>query len=215
MPEGTGALKLEQNPTLHPSVSVQNSELGRYTEFGADSILANCVIGDYSYCGPRCDIANARIGKFANIASNVRIGPTDHPLDKASLHHFLYRSSWYWDGAEDDAEFFAARATRITRIGHDTWIGHGAIIKPGITIGNRAVVAAGALVTKDVAPYTIVAGLPATELRRRTPLDLAARMDALAWWDWPHDVLGARLGDFRSLDVEAFLMKYETCGVAP
>jgi hypothetical protein len=56
-----------------------------------------------------CDIANADVGKFANIASLVRIGATDHPLDRASLHHFMYRSALYWDDAEDDADWFAQR----------------------------------------------------------------------------------------------------------
>ncbi len=201
-------MKLDTAPQIHETATATNATFGAYTEVGADCIVANSAMDDYSYCGPRCDIANARIGKFANIASNVRIGPTDHPLDRASLHHFMYRSSWYWDDATDDAAFFAARATRITHIGHDTWIGHGAIIKPGITIGNGAVVAAGALVTKDVAPYTIVAGLPASRLRDRLPQDLAEGLEAMAWWDWPHDVLGARLNDFRTLPVADFIARY-------
>ena len=68
---------------------------------------------------------------------------------------------------------------------------------------------AGALVTKDVAPYTIVAGLPGTELRRRQPVDIAERLVALAWWDWSHDALRAALPEFRALSAEAFLEKYE------
>ncbi|MDB6452730.1 DapH/DapD/GlmU-related protein [Falsirhodobacter sp. 20TX0035] len=208
-------MKLSPAPTLHPTVAMTQSDLGTYTEVGADCVLTNAVLGDYSYCGARCDIANARIGKFANIATNVRIGPTDHPLDRASLHHFMYRSSYYWDDAADDADFFAARATRLTHIGHDTWIGHGAIIKPGLTIGNGAVIAAGAVVTHDVAPYTIVAGLPAAPLRRRLPEDLAARLQALAWWDWPHDRLREALEDFRSLSVTDFLRKHEAVEDGP
>lgn len=202
-------MKLGPSPAIHPSADCRDSQLGRFTEVGADCVLLNSVLGDYSYCGARCDLANTVVGKFANIASNVRIGPTDHPLDRASLHHFLYRSSWYWDDAEDDAAFFAARASRVTRIGHDTWIGHGAIVKPGLTIGNGSVIAAGAIVTKDVPPYTIVAGLPAAPLRPRLTKALADRMEALAWWDWPHEVLGARLADFRTLPVEVFLDRYE------
>jgi acetyltransferase-like isoleucine patch superfamily enzyme len=88
----------------------------------------------------------------ANIASFVRVGATDHPLDRASLHHFVYRSASYWDDAEDDADWFAQRRARMARIGHDTWIGHSAQVKPEVTIGHGAVVAAGAVVTRDVAP---------------------------------------------------------------
>jgi len=97
----------------------------------------------------------------------------------------------------------------VARIGHDTWIGHAAQVKPGVTIGHGAVVAAGAVVTRDVAPYMIVAGVPASPLRARLGPDLAARMIALAWWDWDHARLRAALGDFRTLTPEAFLDRYE------
>ncbi|MEY8841987.1 chloramphenicol acetyltransferase, partial [Cribrihabitans sp. XS_ASV171] len=132
----------------------------------------------------------------------------DHPLHTASLHHFLYRSASYWDDAQDDVDWFTRRAERVARIGHDTWIGHGAMIKPEVTVGHGAVVAAGAVVTRDVAPYTIVGGVTAQVIRRRQPEDVADRLIALAWWDWDHDTLRARLEDFRKLSVEAFLEKY-------
>ena len=93
-------------------------------------------------------------------------------------------------------------------MGHDTWIGHGAIIKPEVTIGAGAVIASGAVVTKDVPPYMIVAGLPASPLRPRFPAKLAARMLQMAWWDWPHETLRAALPDFRTLPAEAFVEKY-------
>lgn len=99
----------------------------------------------------------------------TRIGPTDHPMTTASLHHFQYRSSYYWEDAEDDPEFFAARAARRRVIGVDTWIGHGPIIKPDVTVGLGAIVAAGGVVTKDGPDWTIVAGCPAVPLRRRFP----------------------------------------------
>lgn len=94
-------------------------------------------------------------------------------------------------------------------IGHDTWIGHNAQIKPEVTVGHGAVVASGAVVTKDVPAYAIVAGVPAKVIRMRLPEDLAARMIALAWWDWDHARLRAALEDFRRLSVADFLDRYE------
>ncbi|UWQ27867.1 chloramphenicol acetyltransferase [Leisingera sp. M523] len=195
-------------PFLHPECQITDSRFGRYVEIGAGSRVANSVVGDYSYCDRICDIANAEIGKFANIASFVRIGATDHPMEKASLHHFHYRSGDYWNDADHDAEWFSRRAGRTAFIGHDTWIGHAAVIKPEVTIGHGAVVASGAVVTKDVAPYTIVGGNTAKVIRRRYTEAVAGQMMDLAWWDWDHEALRVALPDFRTLRAEAFLEKY-------
>lgn len=198
----------EKAPFLHPDVSLTETTCGAYVEIGKGSRVAYSEFGDYSYCDQYADIANTTIGKFANIASFTRIGPTDHPLDTASLHHFLYRSSDYWDDTPHDAAFFAHRQSRRTVIGHDTWIGHGAILRPEVTVGHGAVVAAGAVVTKNVPDYTIVTGVPAAPMRERQPREIAARMVALAWWDWDHDTLRRALPDFRRLPAAEFLVAY-------
>lgn len=199
----------EDTPFLHPDCSITDAQFGRFVEIGKGTRVAYSSVGDYSYCDQYADIANTTIGKFANIASYTRIGPTDHPMHRASLHHFLYRSDDLWDDTEPDAAFFAHRRARRAEIGHDTWIGHGAIIRPEVRIGNGAVVAAGAVVTKDVAPYMIVAGVPAVPLRARFAPAIADRLQALAWWDWSHAALRAALQDFRTLEIEAFLDKYD------
>lgn len=195
-------------PFVHDGCTLTHSTFGTYTEIGLGSRVANSHIGDYSYCDRYADIANADVGKFANIASFVRIGATDHPLQTAACHHFLYRSQDYWDDAHPDEDFLNYRKTRRAVVGHDTWIGHGAMIKPEVTLGHGAVVAAGSVVTKDVAPYTIVAGTPARFLRARQSPQIAERLIALAWWDWPHDALRMALDDFRSLSAEAFLERF-------
>ena len=199
----------ENTPFLHPDCEItEDCTFGRYIEIGRGARVAHSTLGDYSYCDRYADIANAEIGKFSNIASYVRIGATDHPMDKASLHHFHYRSADYFDDAEHDQSWFAHRRSRRAVIGHDTWLGHGAQVRPEVTIGHGAVIAGGAIVTKDVAPYMVVAGIPAKPLKSRYPSDVAERMIALAWWDWSHEKLRASLDDFRSLKAEAFLEKY-------
>ena len=196
-------------PLIHPDCEITDSTFGRFVEIGRGSRVAHSTLGDYSYCDRYADIANARIGKFANIAAFSRIGATDHPLETAACHHFLYRSDDYWEDAARDEAFFAHRRSRLAHIGHDTWIGAGAMIKPEVTLGDGAVVASGAVVTRDVEPYTIVAGTPARVLRLRQPREIAERLIALAWWDWPHDALRGALEDFRNLPAAAFLEKYE------
>ena len=196
-------------PLFHAGATATNSTFGPWTEVGEGARIQNSEFLAYSYCDRFADVANTTVGKFANIAAFTRIGPTDHPMDHASLHHFLYRSSYYFEDVPDDAAFFARRAARRTVLGPDTWVGHGAIIRPDVTVGAGAVIAAGAVVTRDVAPYMIVAGVPATPLRRRFSESVAERMLALAWWDWPHEHLRDRLEDFRNLKAEDFL---DTCG---
>ena len=82
------------------------------------------------------------------------------------------------------------------------------MVKPEVTLGDGAVVAAGAVVTKEVAPYTVVAGTPAKPLRPRQSPKIAERLIALVWRDWPHTVQRQALDDFRSLGAEAFLERY-------
>lgn len=195
-------------PLIHEGCLIEDSTFGRYCEVGAHTRVLHSTFEDYAYCDRMSDIANTTVGKFANIAAMTRIGPTDHPYANASLHHFLYRSSYYWDDVADDPDYFARRRSRRTVIGPDTWLGHGVIVKPDVTIGAGAIVASGAVVTKDVAPYMIVAGVPAVPLRERFSRAVAGRLLALAWWDWDHARLRAALMDFRSLPAEAFLERY-------
>ena len=201
--------KLSVEPSVHETASLENSQLGAYTEISERCSLINVTMGDYSYCSRFCDFANAEIGKFVNIAAMVRIGATDHPMERACQHHFMYRSRMYWDDVEDDAAFFEKRRARVARIGHDTWLGHGAMVMPEVTVGHGAVIAAKAVVTKDVGPYEVWAGLPARKIKLRHPPEIGERLMALAWWDWSHQTLRDRLEDFRSLPVAAFLEKYE------
>jgi phosphonate metabolism protein (transferase hexapeptide repeat family) len=188
-------------PFIHAGVQLVNSTFGRYCEVGESARVINSTFEDYAYCDRMADIANTTVGRFSNIAAMTRIGPTDHPYSHAAQHHFLYRSSYYWDDAQDDPSFFVARAARRTTLGADCWIGH-------ITVGIGAIVASAAVVTKDIAPFMMVAGCPAKPLRARFSPAIIERLLALAWWDWDHQRLRAGLKDFRTLQAEAFLEKY-------
>src|SRR5262245_33457310 len=138
-------LQLGLDPLVHPTASVRDSRLGRYTEVGARTSVIESELGDYSYVVNDSDIIYTRIGKFCSIAAHTRINPGNHPMERPALHHFTYRSLSYQLGADDDEAFFEWRRQHKVTMGHDVWIVHGAVILPGVTIGTGAAVGAGAV----------------------------------------------------------------------
>jgi phosphonate metabolism protein (transferase hexapeptide repeat family) len=200
---------LSVEPTIDPTAKLHDARLGAYCEVGARTILHDVAMDDYSYVVNDAQITYTKIGKFCSIAAMTRINPGNHPMQRASQAHFTYRASAYFPEEQDEAEFFEWRRGHRVEISHDVWIGHGAIVLPGRNIGTGAVIAAGAIVTKDVAAYTIVGGNPARVIKRRFPEAIADRLAELEWWDWDHETLRLALPDFRKLAVEAFLEKYE------
>lgn len=198
---------LTGEPLIGESCKLANTKLGQFTEVGILNFFENVILDDYSYTGQFCFLQNVEIGKFANIAAMVRIGPTNHPMERPTLHHFTYRREMYGFDDKDDVEFFKARESRRTFIGHDTWIGHGVIIMPGVKIGNGAIVGSGSVVTKDVEPYTIVVGTPAKPLRKRFNDEIVRKLECIKWWDWPYEKIKENFNDFL-LDIDTFTQKH-------
>lgn len=203
-----GAARLGEEPSIHPTAEVKKSSLGIYTEVGPRTVMTETEMGDYSYIVNDGEVIYTTIGKFCSIAAHVRINPGNHPMQRASQAHFTYRASKYWDDAEDDKTIFDWRRSSPVTIGHEVWIGHGAIILPGINIGHGAVVAAGAVVTKDIDNYTIVTNIPARPMRKRFPDEIIERLLAIKWWDWSHEQLREALEDFRQASIEEFVEKH-------
>jgi phosphonate metabolism protein (transferase hexapeptide repeat family) len=200
--------RLGVEPVVREGSTVVNSLLGPWTEIGEQNRLENVVMGDFSYSGPYCFFQNCVIRKFANIAAAVRVGPTRHPMDRPTLHHFTYRPAMYGMADEDEAAFFSWRESQVATVGNDTWIGHGAIIMPGVSVGDGAVVGSGSVVTRDLPPYSIAVGSPARAIKRRFPEEVAAALGRIAWWDWDREKIKENLELFRG-SVEDFVRLHD------
>lgn len=137
--------------------------------------------GAFSYISPNCSLHRVHMGRYCSIGNDVSIlsrhpttGLTTSPFPYQTLFAapFNFSPDQHYDNLSD------------TRIGNDVWIGAGVRIKSGVTIGNGVVVGAGSVVTKDLAPYSIVGGTPARLIRMRFEASLIERIERLGWWNF-------------------------------
>ena len=199
----------DTEPRIHPTAELKGCKLGRFVAIGERVVLREVTVGDFSYFERHSEAIYTTIGKFCSIAANSRINALEHPIERITQHKVSYRPNEYFRWLGVDQEFRARRQGRSVSIGHDVWIGHGAVILPGVTVGNGAVIGANAVVSRDVAPFEIFAGVPAKRLRLRFDPEICARVEALAWWDWPVAMLADAIPDMQALDIGAFLDRWE------
>ena len=199
----------DSEPRIHPTAELKACRLGRYAAIGERVVLREVVVGDFSYFERHAEAIYTEIGKFCSIAANSRINALEHPIERITQHKLSYRPNEYFRWLGVDAGFKARRQARTVRIGHDVWIGHGAVVLPGVGIGNGAVIGANAVVTRDVEPFEIFAGVPAKKLRLRFTPEIIARIEALAWWDWPVERLADAVPDMQAMAIGDFLDRWE------
>lgn len=140
---------------------------------------ANVEIGAYSYIRSESELyGNCQIGRFCSIGSNVIIGleKSKHPMNWLTTALFT---------RELEHLYQLQSAASITKIGHDCWIGRDAVIMEGVHVGHGAVVAARAVVTRDVPEYAVVAGVPAKIVKYRFSQNLIDKIIASQWWNYP------------------------------
>jgi phosphonate metabolism protein (transferase hexapeptide repeat family) len=198
----------DPDPRIHPTAELKGCRLGRYAAIGERCVLREVNVGDFTYFERNAEAIYTEIGKFCSIAANTRINALEHPIERITQHKVSYRPNEYFRWLGVDGDFKARRQHKRVRIGHDVWIGHGAVVLPGVSIGNGAVIGANAVVTAKVDAYEIMAGAPARRLRRRFEPEIAERIEALAWWDWPVARLADAVPDMQTLPIEEFLERW-------
>jgi phosphonate metabolism protein (transferase hexapeptide repeat family) len=199
---------LPPEPRIHPTAELKGCRVGRYASVGERTILREVAVGDFSYFERHAEAIYTDIGKFCSVAANTRINALEHPLERATTHKVSYRPNEYFRYLGVDQSFRERRRRKRVTVGHDVWIGHGAVILPGVHVGNGAVIGANSVVTRDVPAYAIVAGASAKIIRSRFSEDVATRLAEMAWWDWPLDRLFEAIPDMQNLKIEEFIEKW-------
>lgn len=174
---------------------LNETELGEHVWIGENCELTKSIIGRHTYCGGNTHIFNTSIGSFCSIAGNSVIGVGKHPTTMVSTHPAFYAVNKPFTTYAD--QNYINEYGKI-EIGNDVWIGTRVIILPDIHIGNGAIIASGAVVTKDVAPYSIVGGVPAKHIKYRLDKDIADRVERSQWWKCDEEYLRNHFLDFHN-----------------
>ena len=179
----------------------------------------NIIVGDYTYYDDFEDVANFEknvkyhfdfindkliIGKFCMIASDVKfvMNGANHLSNAISAYPFAVFGNG-WENAMDGKSY--PNKGDIT-IGNDVWIGYNATIKAGVTIGDGAIIATNATVVKDVAPYSIVGGNPAIEIKKRFSDEKILQLLELQWWNWDIDKITQNIQNLTSTEIDNLVL---------
>lgn len=186
---------------LKPLVDAVNIEIGECTYYddpeGPEHFVERCVLYHYPFVGDKLII-----GRFCALAKGVRfiMNGANHAMSGFSTYPFNIFGNGWEKGFDVSTWQEAVRGDTVVE--NDVWIGYGAMILPGVRIGNGAIVAAEAVVSQDVPPYAIVAGNPARVVKMRFDEATVGRLQAIAWWNWPVDKITRNLDAIRGMDIE-------------
>ncbi|NGN43147.1 CatB-related O-acetyltransferase [Mesorhizobium sp. CGMCC 1.15528] len=192
---------------LHPRVGylkalvdAENIEIGDFTYYddpdGPDRFVEKCVLHHYPFIGDKLII-----GKYCAIAEGAKfvMNGANHAMSGFSTYPFnIFGHGWE---VGFDPTTWSKEVRGDTVIGNDVWIAMEALIMPGVTVGDGSIVAARAVVTHDVPPYSIVAGNPAKVVKTRFDRRTVDRLLRVAWWDWPVDKVTRNLDAIRGADI--------------
>lgn len=195
---------------IHPScIILGNNYFEGLNKIANHSYINNVRMGYASYIGANCEFKNAVIGRYSSIGNNVTIVTGTHPIENAiSTHPLFYTSDTHSGSYVKNTHFSEVLRDKngySANIGNDVWIGDSVLIKGGLSIGDGSIIAMGAVVTSDVAPYSIVGGVPAKIIRYRFDDATIDKLNELKWWNKDKKWIEEHAIEFS--DAKAFLKK--------
>lgn len=198
---------LRNNIEIGCSTKIRGANLSQNVRVGAHCNIQGGVIESYSYMGDYCVLPQVEIGKFCSIASHVTLAAGNHPMEYLSTSPYTYShiKNSFTEKQLYSQEFFYTNEKHkyLCKVGNDVWIGTGAMLVCGskaLNIGDGAVVAAGAVVTKDVPPYAVVAGCPAKVLKYRFSDAMISILESEKWWDKDEEWIRKSVEAFSDFD---------------
>lgn len=206
-----GIFKYLLNPKISFfSIVSINSDIHRKVVINRFVKINKSVIGRYSYVGNNTSIDYANIGQFCSIADHCRIGMASHALNQLSTSPIFTQKINGCHEAWVKNDVCHVLERREVSLGNDVWVGSHVLMKGGITIGDGAVIAAGAVVVRDVPPYAIVGGVPAKIIKYRFSQDIIEKLMELKWWSLTDDELKRNIIFFQQPnismnDIEQFI----------
>jgi chloramphenicol O-acetyltransferase type B len=189
--------------SVHEYCHISTSNIDINTKIFSHCHLSNTEIGRFSYVSQDSRINFAQIGSFCSIGPDLICGFGQHPTDFISTHPAFFSTHQQCGVSFSNKDYY--KENQQTIIGNDVWIGARAYIKDGVKIGNGAIIAAGAVVVKDVPDYAIVGGVPARIIRFRFEDEVIQALLKIQWWNWSEEKLQKAQIYFTSQDVSSFI----------
>ena len=198
----------KKNIFISRNVNIRNASFSIYNSIGANCQITGSSFGKCTYLGPDCILRNVQIGSFCSIGPKTEVIYGTHPIDFVSTHPSFYSTRKQCGMSFTNQDYFqefkfVGNIDKSVLIENDVWIGYGVRIIEGVTIGNGAIVLAGALVTKDVKPYSIVGGVPAKHIKYRFSLQIRTKLQKSQWWE--KDLLWLQNNVKKFYDIDSFL----------
>jgi len=205
---------LSENCIIGDNTTIRETDIGNNSSIQRYCDIWRLKMGRYSCVGRMSTIQATEIGSFCALSWNLRIGGDDHDYKMLSTHPFWHDIAW---GIVDDAEFSSYYHEKEYEepciLGNDVWVGAGVTICRNVKIGNGCVIGGGAVITKDIEPYSVVVGVPGKIIKKRFDDKTIERLEAAKWWDLPIEVIQTNIGLFKNkhLDEEILERIEELC----